>query len=81
VIYLTSYDYLKSIYPSKDGGGGSNFVRDFGAGIGAETLACIVYVPVDVVKERMQVSGGGTGDGGRGGAGNEPKGAVARSGE
>ena len=27
-----------------------------------EAVACIVYVPVDVVKERLQVQGGGTSD-------------------
>ena len=34
---------------------GQEFVVHFSSGILAETVACIIYVPVDVVKERMQV--------------------------
>lgn len=34
---------------------GSDFVVHFSSGIVAEAVACIVYVPVDVIKERLQV--------------------------
>ena len=36
---------------------GSNytFAADFFAGFGAEAVACILFVPIDVVKERLQV--------------------------
>lgn len=30
-------------------------LADFWGGMGAETLSCIIFVPVDVIKERMQV--------------------------
>ena len=47
VIYLCSYEWFK--------GDSDDFLVHFGAGMLAETVACVVYVPVDVVKERMQV--------------------------
>ncbi|KAL7534045.1 hypothetical protein ACHAWF_004701 [Thalassiosira exigua] len=34
---------------------GEEFIVHFSSGMLAETVTCIVYVPVDVVKERMQV--------------------------
>ncbi|KAL7465029.1 hypothetical protein ACHAXS_007843 [Conticribra weissflogii] len=34
---------------------GQEFIVHFSSGMLAETVTCIVYVPVDVVKERMQV--------------------------
>jgi Mitochondrial carrier protein len=44
------------------GGGGdmSDFVIHFGSGMLAEAVSCIVFVPVDVVKERLQVQHGTT---------------------
>jgi hypothetical protein len=33
----------------------SDFVVHFVSGMTAETVSCIIYVPVDVIKERMQV--------------------------
>lgn len=54
MIYLCSYEIAKdrlSHYVSTD----NEFVIHFSAGMIAETLACIIYVPVDVVKERMQI--------------------------
>ena len=32
-----------------------SFAVHFAAGILAETVACLVYVPVDVIKERLQI--------------------------
>jgi Mitochondrial carrier protein len=62
VLYLCSYDFAKrelsSLRSSATATPGSNdhdFVVHFLSGMIAETIACIVYVPVDVVKERMQV--------------------------
>jgi len=52
VLYLTSYDYLKSSLPLQS----SPFLCHLSAGMLAEAVACVVYVPVDVVKERCQVS-------------------------
>lgn len=52
-MYITSYDVLKkglgtdeSQYP---------FLGHFLAGMGAEAFSCLLFVPVDVVKERLQV--------------------------
>ena len=64
MLYLCSYEIIKqnlSLWTHRkdnhDGDGGhSSFFIHFGAGMLAEAIACIVYVPVDVLKERMQVS-------------------------
>jgi Mitochondrial carrier protein len=62
VLYLCSYDLAKrelsSLRTSATDPPGSNehdFVVHFLSGMIAETIACVVYVPVDVIKERMQV--------------------------
>lgn len=65
VLYLCSYDFakrelssLRASATAPPGAGTTNendFVVHFLSGMIAETIACIVYVPVDVVKERMQV--------------------------
>lgn len=54
VMYLCSYDYVKN-QMSSSVSGIPEFAIHFTAGMLAETFACIVYVPVDVVKERLQV--------------------------
>ena len=56
VLYLTSYEILKDSY---DGNQHCHSlgVHYFLAGMLAEAIACIIYVPVDVIKERLQVSG------------------------
>ena len=53
-LYLTSYTYSQkylhqnlNLPPS---------VSSLTAGFLAETVACVIYVPVDVLKERMQIS-------------------------
>jgi len=51
-LYITSYQVLKAKLAPTTGEG---FLTDFLAGFGAETLSCCVWVPVDVVKERLQV--------------------------
>eukprot|EP00667_Euglena_gracilis_P025773 EG_transcript_30468 len=52
-LYLTSYEasrqWLADVLP------GDRFVTPFLAGIFAEAFSCIVWVPVDVVKERLQI--------------------------
>jgi Mitochondrial carrier protein len=47
ILYLTSYEQLK--------GDSTSFSIHFMAGMTAEALACSIYVPVDVIKERLQV--------------------------
>ncbi|CAB9504729.1 Mitochondrial aspartate-glutamate transporter AGC1 [Seminavis robusta] len=65
VTYLCTYEFAKdslssamkgqddSSYNNNDQGG--DFLIHFSAGMIAETIACIIYVPVDVIKERLQV--------------------------
>jgi hypothetical protein len=55
VLYLCTYEICKTWLLSISSNGESNVVVHFSAGMIAETVACIVYVPVDVIKERMQV--------------------------
>lgn len=65
VIYLCSYEIAKkqlgeALHGSQEEknvprSAVSDFLVYFSSGIIAEAVACIVYVPVDVVKERLQV--------------------------
>jgi hypothetical protein len=68
ILYLTSYDIFKEKIQSMPGltssdNSSSNstttnddsFMVHFCAGLLAETVACLIYVPVDVIKERLQV--------------------------
>ncbi|CAE8720927.1 unnamed protein product [Polarella glacialis] len=53
-VYLTTYEVLKSKLVSKDSKN-TAFLGHFWAGMGAEAASCLVFVPVDVIKERLQV--------------------------
>eukprot|EP00536_Pseudo-nitzschia_multiseries_P010524 jgi/Psemu1/307365/fgenesh1_kg.323_\ len=64
IIYLCGYDYFKdnispfispfnALQVKKDDE--ENFAIHFAAGFLAETVACVIYVPVDVIKERLQI--------------------------
>jgi hypothetical protein len=60
VLYLCSYDIAKHrlsriLTNNNNNADGENFVVHFCSGMTAETIACLIYVPVDVIKERMQV--------------------------
>ena len=69
MLYLCTYDIMKqqlsNVTKNNDttSTGSSNpknnqsynFLIHFASGMIAETIACMVYVPVDVIKERMQV--------------------------
>lgn len=52
-LYLTSYELLKQALEAKVGSGGA--AVHLTSGLLAETVSCIVFVPVDVIKERLQV--------------------------
>jgi len=54
MVYLCGYDYVKEKM-RKDNAAIPEFAIHFVSGMLAETFACIVYVPVDVIKERLQV--------------------------
>lgn len=59
MLYLCSYELFKERMGSSDtgkSGDDTSFAVHFAGGMLAEAIACIIYVPVDVLKERMQVS-------------------------
>lgn len=56
VMYLNTYDYSKA-YLSREDLGLPSFAVHLTAGMVAETVSCLVFVPVDVIKERMQIQG------------------------
>ena len=55
MVYLCSYDIIKDRLSTLNTRQDADFMVHFAAGMLAETLACIIYVPVDVIKERLQV--------------------------
>ena len=60
MIYLCSYDLAKERLLRLSGSNTENsgkhlFAVHFSAGMIAESISCIVFVPVDVIKERLQV--------------------------
>ncbi len=55
-VYLNTYDYAKN-HMLKQSSVSSQFAISMTAGMIAETLSCLIFVPVDVIKERMQVQG------------------------
>lgn len=50
ILYFCSYEFFKGRFSNE-----SSFGVYFVSGMLAETLACTIYVPVDVIKERLQV--------------------------
>lgn len=59
ILYLCSYDLIKkkmgTIVSSDDSFNGHQFLIHFCSGMLAEAVTCVIYVPVDVIKERLQV--------------------------
>ncbi len=53
--YLCGYEWVKNQFEKRDNVKIPEFVIHFSSGMLAETFACIIYVPVDVIKERLQV--------------------------
>ena len=54
VLYFCSYEYFKKQILSREVKI-SEFVIYFFGGMFAETISCLIFVPVDVIKERLQV--------------------------
>lgn len=54
-LYFTTYELAKKGLLSVGPVGQSPFLAHFGAGLLAELVSCALWVPIDVVKERMQV--------------------------
>ncbi|CAN0048163.1 unnamed protein product, partial [Choristocarpus tenellus] len=52
-LYLTTYEFTKNLLWRENGQ--ENFAVHFTAGMLAEIVCCVVYVPVDVVKGRLQI--------------------------
>lgn len=55
VVYLTSYEASRAYLGSLSMFQGSSFSVYFLSGMIAEASSCIIFVPVDVIKERLQV--------------------------
>ena len=62
-LYLTTYDASKKHLSAYGSGDGDSFGVHFASGIIAEIVSCALFVPTDVIKERMQVQGGSKGSG------------------
>ncbi|KAI9987312.1 hypothetical protein PInf_023313 [Phytophthora infestans] len=54
-LYMTSYEVCKDALMDVEIFRSSPSLLYLGAGMAAETLSCVLWVPVDVIKERMQV--------------------------
>jgi hypothetical protein len=54
-LYLTSYEVSKDALMGIESFRGSPSLMYLGAGMTAEALSCVLWVPIDVIKERMQV--------------------------
>jgi hypothetical protein len=67
-LYFTTYEVAKARLGEGLGGALPPAARHFAAGMAAEAVSCVLYVPVDVVKERLQVRALRGGAGGAGGA-------------
>ena len=85
-LYFTAYETIRAGLGGVVGGSyAENTVVHLAAGFLAEAVSCVVFTPLDVVKERMQVEpavavagGGGGRDGGRGRKLTYAKNATAR---
>jgi hypothetical protein len=54
-LYFTTYETSRNWLVEFERIGKSPFLAYFSSGLLAETVACAVFVPVDVIKERLQV--------------------------
>jgi Mitochondrial carrier protein/Mitochondrial 18 KDa protein (MTP18) len=61
IVYLCSYDLFKDMIgksttiKTSENDNTESFWVHFSSGILAESVACLIYVPVDVIKERLQI--------------------------
>lgn len=54
-LYLTSYEVTKDLLTTRGGLQESSFAVFLASGMLAEVVSCVLFVPVDVIKERLQV--------------------------
>ena len=59
-LYFGSYHAMRRVLSGDDNVQGSSPWRDAGAGAGAEVIASLLFTPLDVLKQRMQVAPVGT---------------------
>ena len=59
-LYFGSYHAMRRLLSGDDNVQGSSPWRDAGAGAGAEVIASLLFTPLDVLKQRMQVAPVGT---------------------
>ena len=50
-LYFTGYEAVKKITPPNDG------LSSFASGVAAQLCGALAWVPMDVVKERLQIEG------------------------
>jgi hypothetical protein len=55
ILYIVTYELAKRVLVAAPVFGGLEPLAVFLAGIVAEAVACLLYIPVDVIKERLQV--------------------------
>jgi hypothetical protein len=55
MLYFTSYELSKKELSDVGWLKQYSFVADFTAGLFAEAISCVLWVPIDVLKERMQI--------------------------
>jgi hypothetical protein len=55
MIYYTTYEYTKRLILQSEWLKQNPFLAYMASGLLAETASCVVFVPVDVIKERLQV--------------------------
>ncbi|KAF1773409.1 Mitochondrial carrier domain [Phytophthora cactorum] len=53
-LYMTSYEVSKDALMGVESFRGNPSLLYLGAGMTAEALSCVLWVPIDVIKERMQ---------------------------
>lgn len=54
-LYFSSYEASKDWLGSHDALKGKESTVSFAAGMIAEAMSCVLWVPIDVIKERMQI--------------------------
>lgn len=70
VLYFTTYEAVRDALPTAVPAlTAAPAATHFAAGVAAEAVSCVLWVPIDVIKERMQVQGRAVGGGGAAGQG------------
>ncbi|KAL4508498.1 hypothetical protein ABPG72_003802 [Tetrahymena utriculariae] len=54
-LFMTTYEYTKQVINKKQLFEGQNFIKHMICGFNAELISCILWLPIDVLKQRLQV--------------------------